>query len=180
MIQLFSIPLVKYLAAALAAVLLLGGTYIKGRMDGVDLTEAKYAEEKRKWQDEVAQKQQEYDQEISKLRDEYRDEVKRYRDEIQKLQNNPQVVTQYVDRFVPVKTQCTIPEGFVELHNRSAAGRSLESAPQNPERPSNRTLNNAAAVIAENYYRCNELIARLNALQDLVIEYQKRQKELTK
>jgi len=90
------------------------------------------------------------------------------------------VVTQYVDRFIPSKNQCTIPEGFVELHNRSASGQSLDTSPISPEKPSNRTLSNVASTVAENYYRYNELVARLNALQALVNEYQKKQKELTK
>lgn len=180
MIQTVSSPAIKYFAAALAAVLVFGGSYVKGRVDGTNLTEARYAEEKRKWELAVLETQTELELKLANIREEYLNQVQEYKEQIEKLQNNPKVVTQYVDRYVPVKTQCTIPEGFVELHNRSASGLPLDPPPQNPNKPSNKTLNNTAAIIAENYYKCNELIARLNALQQLVIEYQKKQEELTK
>jgi len=176
MIALLASPITKYVTAALAAVLVFGGAYIKGRSDGSSITESKYANAKADWQREVAKKQTEFDVQLSNLRLRYERETAQYRREIASIKNNPSVVT----KFVPVETQCNIPKGFVELHNRAATGVPLDPPPADPSTPTDKTLSGVGSVVAQNYYQCNILMDRLIALQEIVKDYQKKQKELTK
>ena len=166
--------------AIIALLSLISGIYIKGRYDGAAIVEAQVIKEKMEWERKVSEAQVGHLQQVSQIHDSYNTVISKYKSEITKLTKNPKVVNQYVDRYVPVETQCNIPQGFVELHNKSASGSSLDDAPVNSSQATDKTLGGVGSVLAENYYRCNELAARLSALQQIVIEYQKQQKELIK
>jgi|AntAceMinimDraft_11_1070367.scaffolds.fasta_scaffold14243_5 hypothetical protein len=170
------------IGATLIALLALGaiGLYLKGRSDGVALTEAKVAEEKLQWERKVADLQSKYREDIITIVTQYDQTVLQYQEEISKLIDNPKVVDRYINRYVPVETQCTIPEGFVELHNKSAEGARLGESPSNASRPSDKTLSQVGQVVAQNYYQCNEIRVRLEALQQVVQKYQKQQEDLIK
>lgn len=169
------------IGAILIALLTLAGVglYVKGRSDGVALTEAKVAAEKLAWERQVAELQSKYREDVIAIVTQYDQRVTQFREEIAKLTENPKVVEKYINRYIPMETRCVIPEGFVELHNRSADGRRLEDNPQNTAKPSDKTLSQVGRVVAENYYQCNEIRARLEALQEVVRKYQEQQKELT-
>ena len=177
-------PMAKYLAAALAAVLLLGGMYVKGRSDGKALTEAAVAEERHKWEIKVAETQSETDVRIANLANEYRSDLGRYQAEIDKLRSRSpetRVVERVVRVYVPQTADTTVPRGFVDLHNTAAAGRPLADSPAaDAAQPSERRLSDVGTTVARNYYQCNATRAQLEALQAVVAEYQKQQRELTR
>jgi hypothetical protein len=160
------------------SVALAGGTwlYMKGRSDGVTLTEARFAEERLEWAGRVAEVTQQHTQDVADITSTYNQTVAKLRAEIIKLQRNPRVI----ETYVPVNTPCNVTQGFVDLHNTSAAGQPLTEEPTKPNIVTNKTLNQVASTIAENYYMCNETMARLEALQQLVKQYQKQQRELVK
>ena len=173
----------KIIAGAIVVGLLFVGAvglYMKGRSDGVALTEAKVAEEKLKWERVVADNQIKHETQVAIIQSSYNTMVDQYKNEIAKLAENPKVVERYINRYVPVNTQCTIPQGFVELHNQSAAGAKLNDNPVNTGVDSKKSLSEVGSTVAENYYNCNDIRARLQALQQIVIQYQKQQKELPK
>ena len=173
----------RIIAGAIIAGLLMAGAvglYLKGRSDGVALTEAKVAQEKLKWERIVADNQIKHETQVAMIQASYASMVDQYKNEIAKLAENPKVVERYINRYIPVNTQCTIPQGFVELHNQSAAGAKLNDNPVNSGVDSKKSLSEVGSTVAENYYNCNDVRARLQALQQIVIQYQKQQKELPK
>lgn len=102
------------------------------------------------------------------------------------------VVTQYVDRVqvvhekartivkeVPVyvtKTEdlaCTIPTGFVRLHDAAAANVPLpNTAGPADEKPSGIALSGVAETVTVNYEQYHEVVEQLTALQDWVRQQQ--------
>ena len=156
------------------------GVYVKGRSDGVALTEAKVAAEKREWERQVADLQLKHQKEVADLLADYNSKVDQYKEEIAKLADNPKVVERFIDRYVPVQTQCTIPQGFVDLHNKAAQGASLSEIPTGVNKPTDKSLGDVGSIVAQNYYTCNDIRARLEALQQIIIKYQQQQKELVK
>lgn len=165
--------------AAFGILLAIGvGVYMKGRSDGVALVEARVAKEKQEWERRVADAQIEHQKEVAEIHSAYGNVVGRFRNEIAKLTDNPQVVERYINRYIPIETECAIPQGFVELHNQAAAGQSLNDRPVDSGRITDKTLADVGGTVAENYYTCNEIAARLEALQQIVKQYQKQQQEL--
>lgn len=177
-------PLAKYLTAALAAVLLLGGVYVKGRWDGSALTEAAVAEERHKWEMEVAENQSEYDAKITALAADYNASKSKYQAEINKLKKRKPgtvVIEKIVEVYIPAKTDTIVPKGFVDLHNTAAGGMPLSDKPKaDAEQPSGKKLSDVGTTVATNYYQCNAIRSQLESLQAVVAEFQKKQKELTK
>jgi len=174
-------PFTKMIAAALAAALLFGGAYIKGRSDGRSLTEAAVEAEKSKWERKVAEAQADTTSKTDQITADYNKKAALYRAEIAKLKKSKNVDTKIVEAYIPPKVNTNVPNGFVDLHDRAATGSSLESAPKpTAAEPSDKYLALVASTVAENYYACNEYIARLEALQEVVKTFQKKQKELTK
>jgi hypothetical protein len=166
-------------AIAITLLVLAGvGVYMKGRSDGVALTEAKVAQEKMEWERQVAELQARHREDVIAIVSQYDQTVSEYREEIENLTNNPKVVEKYINRYVPVETQCAIPQGFVELHDKAAEGQSLSNDPVNPGEITDKTLSQVGRTVAENYYQCNEIRARLEALQQVVKKYQEQQQEL--
>lgn len=177
-------PAIKYLVIALAAIVLLVGAYIKGRSDGEALTEAAVAAERHKWELKVAQTQAEADKRIAEAAAKYQAKADEYRAEIEKLRKrkpDTKVVEKVVEVYVPQRVDTPVPRGLVDLHNTAAEGRPLADAPKSDaDQPSTISLSDVGAVVARNYYQCNITRAQLEALQAVVAEYQKKQKELTK
>lgn len=99
------------------------------------------------------------------------------------------VVTKYVDRIkvvhetgetivkeVPVYVSkesdaaCIINRGFVRLHDNSASGRLPDAPGATDAAPAGIALSTVAATVADNYERCHENAAQLEALQTWVNE----------
>lgn len=179
--------MIQYKSKLITTAAIIGGvllvislSYVKGRWDGSSLVEARVALEKVEWERQVIQAQLEYINEVDKIHETYNVALDQYKQQVEKLAANPKVVTQYVDRYVPVETQCAIPQGFVELHNQAAAGAILNDNPVDAGRVTNKNLNQISRVVAENYYKYNELAAQLEALQQIILQYQKQQQGLVK
>lgn len=63
-------------------------------------------------------------------------------------------------------SHCTIPLGFIRLHDAAAANRMPEAPGLDAEAPSGVDLAAVAATVAENYGECNAWRDQLNALID--------------
>jgi hypothetical protein len=93
----------------------------------------------------------------------------------QAAQDRVRVVTQILIQKVPVyvtaqaDSQCTVPNGFVRLHDAAAAGRDVPALSQGPgesaDDPSGVALSSVAGVVADNYGTCNSLRAELTGWQ---------------
>lgn len=180
-------PVTRYLVIALVAVAAGTGLYIKGRADGSALTEAAVAEERRAWEAKVADTQREHDVYVAVLTSDFKKKEEQYQKEINKWENRPtgnQSNPQKPDPvivYVPQKVDAVIPRGFIDLHDTAALGLPTSDAVRpDAEQPSGIKLSDVGAIVAGNYYQCNTYIDRLNALQDIVADYMKRQKELIK
>jgi hypothetical protein len=164
---------VSIMAAALSAGAV--GLYLTGRNHGAAKVETKYQIEKQMWAEKVEQQQSDYDAATSQMVVEFLQEQARYQSQIELLKKKPKIV----DRFVPVNTVCTIPKGFVELHNIAAAGKSVADADDTDAgAPTDKSLRDVASTVAYNYYTCNDIRQQLSTLQSIVTEFQQAQKEL--
>lgn len=176
----------KLVAAALAvAVITAGGAYLytKGRSEGKALAEAEYNKEVIRlknelleWQTKVATLQDQHADEVASITAEYMAKEQSLETQIDKLKKQKRTVTKYV----PVETDCKIPNGFVEVHNLTAQGKSIDEDKDPQPGISDKTLTQVADTVAENYYSCNLTKERLIALQKVVADFQQKQKELTK
>ena len=107
--------------------------------------------------------------------------------QIQQAEATVQVVTQYVDRiqvvrekgntliqevpvYVPIQADaaCTVPSGFVSLHDAAAAGELPEAARDADAPAEGLALSAVAATVVSNYQTCHENAEQLKALQDWI------------
>lgn len=143
-----------YLAAALAVVALLGGLYLKGRGDGIESIRVQLEAERAA----ALAAQLDFERRERELQN-----------ELDLVQQNKlakvRVVTREIIKEVPVYVSpesdagCTVPSGFVQLHNDAAAG--VPPASDTPvvphDTPSGVALSEVATAVAENYGTCREL-----------------------
>ena len=111
-----------------------------------------------------------------------------------------QVVTKYVDRIkvvtekgndvireVPVyvtekaDANCTIPTGWVYIHNKAAAGTDQSRIPQAPVDPNEAStgiaLSDTAKAIGENYKRYHQVAEQLKSLQEWINQQETNSKK---
>lgn len=122
-------------------------------------------------QAEISDLQQKHRQDVEATAKELRSKQAELEQAQEKLKAKPQIVTKFVSR----ETQCKIPKGFVDLHNGSARG--VIPDPVNPDQPTEITLTQVAETVASNYIIHQQTAAKLEALQQLVRQYQERLKE---
>ncbi len=86
-----------------------------------------------------------------------------------------QDIVREVPRYVTIESDagCSVPTGFVRLHDNAAAGRSPsaaipDSAAAPHDAPSGIALSAVAATLAGNYGTCREDAERLGALQEWI------------
>lgn len=161
----------RYLAIALAAILLFGGIYIKGRSDGRRLAEGECAKQIMIWQAKVDQVTYEYMTEIETIKNKYDHEKDTLHAQLSFLQV-------FWDTMLPPKVNCSISEGFVVAHNEAADGKPLTNKLNT--NLSNKKLSDVGRVVTTNYYECNTIRAQLQALQDVIRNYQQKQKQLVR
>lgn len=104
--------------------------------------------------------------------------VDHYIDRVQIVLAQGAVITKEVPVYVTptADARCTVPVGFVRLHDAAAQGQSLPAAPVAAvDAPSGLALSAVASTVAGNYGICRATAERLSALQDWV----KRQHEVT-
>jgi hypothetical protein len=106
------------------------------------------------------------------------------------------VITKYVDRVKVVKEKseeilkevpvyvtknaddnCTIPDGWVYIHNKAASGSAKVGVPEAPGNPdastTNIRLSDASRTITINYQKYYELVEQLTSLQQWITEQQR-------
>lgn len=106
------------------------------------------------------------------------------------------VVTKYVDRIQTIREQgaeiirevpvyvtkeddarCTVPGGFVRLHDAAATNTVPDPARISDAQAAGIALSAVGSTVAGNYERCHENSAQLEALQEWVREQQKATNE---
>ncbi len=112
-------------------------------------------------------------------------ESKQLTDELNDARENPVVITQYVDRVREIRVKgdtiiqkvpvyvtaeadaaCTVPLGFVRLHDAAAANTTPDDPSAADARPASVALSAVAETVADNYTAYHELAARFDALRD--------------
>ncbi|MCI3205826.1 MULTISPECIES: hypothetical protein [Pandoraea] len=112
-------------------------------------------------------------------------EATQLKGDLNDARENPVVITQYVDRVREVRVKgdtiiqkvpvyvtaeadaaCTVPAGFVRLHDAAAANTAPDNPSDSDARPSGVALSAVAATVADNYTAYHELAARFDALRD--------------
>ena len=170
-------PIAKYLAIALTVILILFGVYVKGRSDGRNLAEGAFAKERIEWQAKVDQASVKYQEQVQAMTNAYLAESSQYQEQIEWLKKHPRTVRVYI----PLKSDATVPKGFVDLHDTAAKGLPLSDV-EKPTAgdPSDKKLSDVATTVASNYYQCLDMRAQLVTLQNVIREFQKSQVELNK
>lgn len=196
-------PLTRYLAIALVAVVVVAAAYVKGRSDGGAVVEAAVAVERAKWEKKVAEKQEQHNTKVAEIAADYNTKAGKFQAEIDRLRARQSAkpssrsiiktppgkagpppapdTRPTIDVYVPPKADTTVTKGFVDLHNTAADGVMLANTIKtDANEPSDKKMSDVATTVAINYYQCNALRAQLEALQDVVIEFQMKQRELVK
>lgn len=96
-------------------------------------------------------------------------EVTKYVDRVQTIRVKGHTIIKEVPRYVTVEADaaCTVPGGFVRLHDTAAAGGVLDQDPGGADAaPSGVPLSAVAGTVAGNYTTGHVNAARLTALQD--------------
>lgn len=169
----------KYAIAALIIVVSLGGVYIKGRYDGSAKVEAEYANQKTEWVTDVFTHQSIFGTQANDILKDYWSSNIVYKDVIKYVKSKPEVITQYVP--LEYDRKCEVPQGFVELHNKAAAGTSvqeLQDIPTNYGVPSDKKLSDIARTVTINYTEYNDMKNQLISLQKTVRKFQEQQEAL--
>lgn len=94
--------------------------------------------------------------------------VTRYVDRIQTVQVKGDTLIKEIPRYVPAHADaaCTVPVGFVRLHDAAAAGTVLNAGPGDSDAgPSGLALSTITGAIADNYTTCHRNGEQLSALQ---------------
>jgi len=176
LIEWFAKPAAKYLAAAVVALLLLGGFYVKGRNDGYNLVAGELAQQQIEWQAKVNDLQLTHQKDVDDIELQYVIDVTTLESQIEKLRKTPRIITKYV----PVQVDKAVPKGLVVLHDRSALGKDLDVDVAEAAEPSEIKLSQFGITVADNYTTCAQDRARLTALQKVVRDFQLKQQELVK
>lgn len=96
-------------------------------------------------------------------------EVTKYVDRVQTIRVKGDTIVKEIPRYVTVEADaaCTVPGGFVRLHDAAAAGGVLGQDPGGADAaPSGVPLSAVADTVASNYTTGHVNAARLTALQD--------------
>lgn len=96
-------------------------------------------------------------------------EVTKYVDRVQTIRVQGDTIVKEIPRYVTVVADaaCTVPGGFVRLHDAAATGSVLDSDPGGADAaPSGLPLSAVAGTVADNYTTGHVNAARLTALQD--------------
>lgn len=163
----------RYIAIALAAVLLLVGTYVKGRNDGYTIASGECVIETMKWQAKVDQVIFETNAKIKQIVDEYEGRNKDLQKELDKLKD-------LWNTILPPGSNPTVTRGFVIVHNTAASGQATPTTIPNSQAQSDKRLSDVGRVVTTNYYECNMIRNQLQSLQDVVRNYQEKQRNLVK
>lgn len=97
--------------------------------------------------------------------------VVRYVDRVHVVREKAQTITREIPIYVTPNADaaCTVPVGFVRLHDAAAANEPAGPATGNPDAPAEGVaLSDVAAVVAENYAAAHENAEQITGLQHYV------------
>ncbi|MBB3923412.1 hypothetical protein [Xanthomonas arboricola] len=97
--------------------------------------------------------------------------VVEYVDRVQIVREAGATITREIPIYVTQKADaaCTIPAGFVRLHDAAATGHPAGPATGDPDAPAaGITLSGIACTVADNYTSCHATATQLSALQDWI------------
>lgn len=153
------------LGGAVAAAVLSGAAYIKGRWDGAALADAVHAASAIQAAQQVRKTERRADAITLDIQ-------AQHSAALAEIIVVKQIVSREVPRYVTVKADaaCLVPTGFVSLHDAATRGAvpKLPGAAGGPDDPSGVALSTVASTVAGNYSTCHETAARLTALQEWV------------
>ena len=95
--------------------------------------------------------------------------VTRYVDRVEYIQQAAKIITREVPVYVTQKADaaCTVPVGFVRIHDAAATGTAPPAAARDPDAPAaGVTLSGIAGTVADNYAICHAIRAQLIGLQE--------------
>ncbi|QWF19122.1 hypothetical protein [Lysobacter capsici] len=99
--------------------------------------------------------------------------VVRYVDRVQVVRANAQIITKEIPIYVTptADAACTVPVGFVRLHDAAAANQPTGTSPGNLDAPAaGVALSDVAGAVADNYATCHANAEQVIGLQDYVRE----------
>lgn len=99
--------------------------------------------------------------------------VTQYVDRVQTIKVKGDTIIKEVPRYVPAQADaaCTVPVGFVRMHDAAAAGAVLDpGAGDTDAAPSGIALSTVASTVAGNYTNSHADAAQLSALQQTLRE----------
>ncbi|ALN92514.1 hypothetical protein [Lysobacter gummosus] len=99
--------------------------------------------------------------------------VVRYVDRVQVVRANAQIITKEIPIYVTptADAACTVPVGFVRLHDAAAANQPTTPSTGNPDAPAaGVALSDVAGAVADNYATCHANAEQVIGLQDYVRE----------
>ena len=94
--------------------------------------------------------------------------VTRYVDRVETIKVKGDTIIKEIPRYVPIQADaaCTVPVGFVRVHDAAAAGTVLSPGPGDADAaPSGIALSAVAGTIAGNYTSCHADAEQLSTLQ---------------
>jgi len=96
--------------------------------------------------------------------------VTRYVDRVQIVRERSAVLTKEIPIYVTAQADaaCTVPVGFVRVHDAAASNDLPGSAGTSDAQPSGLALSAIAGTVVDNYATCHAAIEQLNALQSWV------------
>ena len=156
----FLIPQQYKLIAQVASVLVLAlGLYLEGGLSNEDKWQAKVKE----MQVQIAQTEKAGAEASVKV-------VTKYIDRVQIVKEKGDAIVQKVPEYITKESdaKCTIPNGFVVLHDAAAKGEVPDSTRDVNEAASGVALSTVGKTVAENYTTCHQNVEQLKALQEWV------------
>ena len=156
----FLIPQQYKLIAQVASVLVLAlGLYLEGGLSNEDKWQAKVKE----MQVQIAQTEKAGAEASVKV-------VTKYIDRVQIVKEKGDAIVQKVPEYITKESdaKCTIPNGFVVLHDAAAKGEVPDSTRDVNETASGVALSTVGKTVAENYTTCHQNVEQLKALQEWV------------
>lgn len=150
-------PMLYRLLGGLAFI---GAVFIVGLMTGRDQVQDKWDAANNKQLLQVSAVKTEQAEATVKV-------VTEYVDRVQTVRVAGQTIIKEVPVYVPAQADaaCSLSRGFVRLHDAAAAGSLPESTSGPDAAPAGIALSAVAGTVADNYQRCHENAAQLNALQ---------------
>jgi hypothetical protein len=156
----FLIPQQYKLIAQVCSVLVLAlGLYLEGGLSNEDKWQAKVKE----MQVQIAQTEKAGAEATVKV-------VTKFVDRVQIVKEKGDVIVQKVPEYITKESdaKCTIPNGFVVLHDAAAKSEVPDSSRGSNEAPSGVALSTVGKTVVENYTTCHQNVEQLKALQEWV------------